>query len=233
MTGNATETLAPALNIRHWATPEDAHFTDPVFMFDAEALPDDLSNVSVVLPRDGADRARELIARNAAQVLFGDAALKDSGMVAPLAQELGEGRLGLWLPVRRMSVSWSLDTETNADFRCLAPSRVKPAWEVLMADGSATGTDALWWTGQMLARGATTALIAADLTGDPDLNICAELTELYGPQLWLTPRRDADADLRPWLQYGHVRNFVLPQDNEDQIAALAAVLAPPMETAAA
>jgi hypothetical protein len=225
----------PALTICRWAEPQHAPFAAPVFMFDADGLPEDLTRVSVVLPRGNADRARELAARNAARVLLGDAAVRDSGIVAPLARELGEERLGLWLPVRRMAVSWSLDTESNADFRCITPSRVKPAWEILLSDGSATGTEAGWWTGQMLARGAGMVLIAAELTGDADLNICAELAEQFAGRLWLTPRTETAADLRPWVQYGHVRNLIIPAGpTYDEMAlALATGPAPPLNTAAA
>ncbi len=231
----STVAAASALTICRWAEPQDGHFTAPVFMFDGDGLPEDLTHVSVVLPRGGADRARELAARNAARVLLGDAAVRDSGIVGPLAEELGEHRLGLWMPVRRMAVSWSLDTESNADFRCITPSRVKPAWEILLSDGSATGTDAGWWAGQMLARGAGAVLIAADLTSDADLNICAELAEPFADRVWLTPRTEAASNLRPWAEYGRVRHFVIPAGPAcDEIAlALATEPAPPMDTAAA
>ena len=226
---------APALMIRRWAEPQDDPFTAPVFIFDGDNLPEDLTHVSVVLPCGDADRVRELAARNAARVLLGDAAIRDGGIVAPLAEELGEDRFGLWLPVRRMPVSWSLDTESNADFRCITPSRVKPAWEILLGDGSPTGTDAGWWAGQMLPRGAGMVLIAADLTSDADLSICAELAEQFADRLWLTPRTETAADLRPWAQYGHVRNFGIPAGPayDEMALALATWPAPPLDTAAA
>ena len=182
-------------------------------------------------------------------MLLGDAALKDSGIVAPLTKELGTERLGLWLPVRRMGVSWTLDCEFNADFRCVTPSRVQPAWEVLTSDGRATGTDAHWWSGQFLARrdqasiaavraagGVSMVLIAADLGGDADLNICAGLTEAFGPGVWLTPLNRPDTDLRPWVRFGHVRNIVVPGAEHYDAAAMAALaqtLSPQPENAAA
>ena len=230
-----TADAAPALIIRRWGEPQNSPFAIPVFVFDGDNLPEDLTNVSVVLPRGGAERARELAARNADRVLLGDAAVGDSGIVAPLAEEFGEEWLGLWLPVRRMAVSWSLDTESNADFRCVTPSRVKPAWEILLSDGSATGTDASWWAGQMLARGAGTMLIAADLTSDADLNICAELAEQFADRLWLTPSTETVTDLRPWVEYGRVRNLVVPAGPayDEMTLALTTDPAPPLATDAA
>lgn len=231
----STAATASALTIRRWAEPQDGPLATPVFMFDGDGLPEDLTHVSVVLPRGGADRARKLVARNADRVLLGDAAVRDSGIVGALAEEFGEHRLGLWMPVRRMAVSWSLDTESNADFRCITPSRVKPAWEILLSDGSATGTDAGWWAGQMLARGAGAVLIAADLASDTDLNICAELAEPFADRVWLTPRTEAAPDLRPWAEYGHVHHFVIPAGPayDEMALALASETAPPLDTAAA
>lgn len=229
----STVEAPPILHVRRWARPDEAPFVEPVFILDGHGLPDDLSNVSVVLPQGGAERARELARRNAARVILGDAALKDSSIVEPLAKEVGEGRIGIWLPVRRMSVSWALDFDSNADFRCLAPSRAKPAWEVLTDDGADTGTDALWWSRQMLERGVGLVIVAADLTGDSDLDICAELAEVLEKRLWLTPRSDRRADVRPWLQYGHVRNLVLPACDEAVIAELIDALTMSGETAAA
>ncbi|MBI5262727.1 MAG: hypothetical protein HY852_13025 [Bradyrhizobium sp.] len=223
----------PVLHVQRWARVDEAPFAEPVFIFDADGLPEDLSNVSVVMPQGGAARARELARRNAARVILGDAALKDSSIVAPLAKELGEAKVGVWLPVQRMMVSWALDVESNADFRCLAPSRAKPAWEVLTSNGAGSGTDALWWSQQMQERGAAIVLVGADLTGDADLDICAEITEVLGERFWLTPRADAKADMRPWLQYGHVRNLVLPACDQAIIAELIDVITIPGETAAA
>lgn len=233
MTTNAPE-AAPTLMICRWTEPQDSPSAAPVFMFDGDNLPEDLTDVSVVLPRAGVDRARELAARNATRVLLGDAAVKDSGMVAPLAEELGEKRLGLWLPVRRMAVSWSLDTVSNADFRCITPSRVKPAWEILLSDGSATGTDAGWWAGQALERGAGMVLIAADLTSDAELNICAELAGQFADRLWLTPHTETVTDLRPWVKYGHARNFVIPAGPvyDEMALALASVSTQTLDMAA-
>ena len=49
-----TET-APEFTLARWATPQEAPFAAPVFMFDADDLPPDLSGISVVLRTGGAD----------------------------------------------------------------------------------------------------------------------------------------------------------------------------------
>ena len=169
-------------------------------------LPQDLRNVTVAMPPGGAERTREPIACGVDCVLLGDAAMRDGTLVAALSAELGEGRIGVWVPVRRMSVSWSLDSECNVDFRCIAPSRVTPAWEILSSSGQGTGTDAAWWAGQMLERGAAMALMAVDMD-DAGLNICAGLMERFASRLWFTPLHNLDADLEPWVEYGHAANL--------------------------
>ncbi len=155
-------------------------------------------------------RANELLALGAGRVLLADAALQDSSAVGRLVQQHGADRVGIWLPVKRRQVSWALDYTSNEDFRCLTPSIGRACWEVLLSDGGATGTDAEWWLGEMLAQGAGTALISVDMQDDGDLNICAGLTETHGEKLWFTPRECPDADLEPWVRYGHARRLVLP-----------------------
>jgi hypothetical protein len=59
----------------------------------------------------------------------------------------------------------------------------------------------------MLERGAAMALIAVDMD-DAGLNICAELTEKFTSRLWFTPLHDLEADLAPWVEYGHAVNLV-------------------------
>lgn len=222
---------APAVSIRRWVKGEGP-FAEPVFMLDGD-LPRDLTNVTVAMPSGGLERARELVACGAECVLLGDAVMRDSTLLAALNAELGEGKVGVWVPARRMGVSWSLDCESNADFRCIAPSRVTPAWEILNSAGQGTGVDASWWTGQMLQRGAAMALLAVDI-GDADLNICAELTEQFAARLWFTPLHDMTADLRPWVQYGHAANLVLPASyDEAAAAALREHFAPAVDTAPA
>lgn len=211
----------PEITLRRWAQSEDGPFAEPVFLFDSDDLPEDLSRVSVVVRSAGLERARELLARGAAQVLPGEAALLDSSLIETLSREFGSERVGVWVPARRQEVSWALDLHSNADFRCVTPSYAKPAWEVLKSDGSGSGTDAGWWLGQMLARGASLALLGADID-DTDLNLCAELVEQSGACLWLTPLANLEADLLPWIQFGQARNLVIPNsEHYDEAAMLA------------
>jgi hypothetical protein len=222
-----------ALSIRRWVKSGEGPSAEPVFMLDG-LLPDSLRNVTVATPAGNAARARELIACGADCVLLGDAVMRDSTLLASLNAELGEGKVGVWVPARRMGVSWALDFECNADFRCLAPSRVTPAWEILSSAGHATGTDAAWWIAQMLERGAAMALVAADID-DAGLNICAGLTEQFASRLWFTPLHDLEADVRPWVEYGQAANLVLPaidRYDEAAVAALREHFAPSMVAAA-
>ncbi|PIQ09777.1 MAG: hypothetical protein CO125_04490 [Hydrogenophilales bacterium CG_4_9_14_3_um_filter_59_35] len=212
----------PEITLRRWAKPAGVPFAEPVFLFDGDDLPEDLTRVSVVLRSAGRERARALLARGAARVLPGEAALLDGSLIETLSREFGAERVGVWVPARRMEVNWALDFTSNADFRCVTPSYAKPAWEVLKSDGSRSGTEAGWWTGQMLERGASLALLGADIADDADLNLCAELVEQFGSRLCLTPLADFGADLLPWVLYGQARNLAIP-DNEfyDEAAMLA------------
>lgn len=223
------------ITLRRWARPADGPFAGPVFLLDGEDLPGSLVNASVVLRSAGLERARELIARGAERVLAGEAALLDGGLIEAMVREFGAGRVGIWAPVQRLEVSWTLDIHSNADFRCVTPSCAKPAWEVLKSDGSRSGTDAGWWLGQMLARGASLALLGADIADDSDLNLCAELVEQFSARLWLTPLENPEADLLPWVKFGQARNLVIPDSEhcgEAAILALRQILEPAMEEAA-
>ena len=225
----------PEITLCRWANPEDGPFSEPVFIFDGDALPEDLTHVSVVLLAAGQERARELIARGAARVLLGEAALLDSSLIETLSKELGAEKVGVWVPARSMEVSWALDITSNADFRCVTPSCAKPAWEVLKSDGSRSGTEAGWWLGQMLERGASLALLGVDIADDADLNLCAEMVEQFGARLWLTPLADFEVDLLPWVMYGQARNLAIPDiEHYDEAALLdlRQVLEPAIEEAA-
>lgn len=211
---------APEITLCRWADPEDGPFAEPFFLFDRDTLPEDLSRVSVVLRSAGKERVRELLARGAQRVLVGEAALLDGSLIETLAGEFGPGKVGVWVPARRLEVSWSLDLYSNADFKCVTPSHVKPAWEVLTGDGARSGTYAGWWLGQMLERGAALALLGVDIADDIDLNLCAELVEQFGDRLWLTPLAAPAADLLPWVTYGRARQLVVP-DSCDDAALLA------------
>ncbi|PWB51979.1 MAG: hypothetical protein C3F18_08650 [Nitrosomonadales bacterium] len=212
----------PEITLCRWANAEDGPFPEPVFVLDGNNLPQDLSHASIVLRHAGGERACELVARGAERVLIGEAALLDSSLIETLVKALGAEKVGVWVPARRMEVNWSLDLYSNADFKCITPSHVKPAWEILKSDGSRSGTDAAWWLGQMLGRGASLALLGVDIADDTDLNLCAELEEQFGSQLWLTPLAVAEADLLPWIVFGLARNLVIPGlERYDEAAMLA------------
>lgn len=224
---------APEITLRRWAKPAASPFAEPVFLFDGDDLPEDLTHVSVVLRSAGLERARELLARGAERVLVGEAALLDGGLIEAMSREFGAERVGVWVPAQRMEVSWALDIHSNADFSCVTPSYGKPAWEVLKSDGSRSGTDAGWWLGQMLERGASLALLGADIADDYDLNLGAELVEQFGARLWLTPLANLGAGLLPWVVYGQARNLVVPDDcDEVTMLALCQALEPALEAIA-
>ncbi len=201
---------SPSLIIRHWAAAGAPRTDEQAFLMDAEDLPQDLSQSTIVVPKAGAARAKQLLIAGAKQVLLGDAALLEGTLVKQLADEFGGERIGVWLPTRRMEVSWSLDLDCNADFRCLTPSLGAPSWEVLKSDGSRTGTEVGWWAEQMLALGASVALVGTfDLADDVDLNICAGLIERFRSCLWFTPLGDQVSDLAPAVRFGNVTQLVL------------------------
>ena len=87
----------PALSIRRWAKSGEEAFSEPVFMLDGD-LPPGLRNVTVAMPAGGAERAREFVACGADCVLLGDAAMRDSTLLPSLSAELGEGKVGIWVP---------------------------------------------------------------------------------------------------------------------------------------
>lgn len=182
------------------------------FAVDGEALPADLQHCNIVLENGTEARAEALLARGAARVLLADAAMLDSSAVSRLAERFGTDRIGVSLRASRRHVSWSLDMVSNADFRCLTPSVGKHGWEIVLSDGTASGTDAEWWVGEMLALGASMALIRVDMQDD-DLNTCAGLLESHGNKLWFSPWQHPDADLEPWVRYGQLRQLLLPEVN--------------------
>lgn len=217
-----------------WGAPEgDAN--ELCFVFDGEALPSELQNCNVVLESGTEARAEALLARGVARVLLADAAMLDSTAVSRLVQRYGPERIGVALVEKKRQVSWSLDMVSNADFRCLTPSVGKPGWEIVMSDGTATGTDVEWWLGEMLALGASMALIRADIQDD-DLNLCAGLVEAHGNKLWFSPWQHPDADLEPWVRYGQIRQLLLPTPNirdENEMACILAAARPEEELIAA
>lgn len=167
---------------------------------------------AVILNKGDEARAEALLAAGARQVLIGEAALLDSGIIERLVTQYGKERIGLYAPVRNLAVDWAFETVSNADFKVVTPSICEPTWEVLRADGVGTGTHAEWWIGQMLERGAQTVLLHADIDNDIDLNLCAGLVEKLGAQLWVAPRTHCAPPLADWIAFGHVRQLALPPD---------------------
>lgn len=213
-----------ALSFARWAYSGDPATDVLQFVRDGEAIPAALQDLIMVLEGGSEMRARELLERGAARVLLADAALLDSAVVTRLSQEYGAQRVGVSILAAKRHISWSLDTVSNADFRCLTPSVGKAGWEIVMSDGTATGTDAEWWLGEMLALGASMALIHADIEDD-DLNLCAGLVENHGNKLWFSPWQYPDADLEPWVRYGQIRQLLLPTPNSRDEAEMARIRA--------
>lgn len=164
----------------------------------------------VILTNGDEQRAATLLAAGANCVFVGEAALLDSTVIDRLVAAHGTARIGIYAPLRRQSVSWSFETVSNADFKTVAPSHCEPAWEVLRADGTGTGTLAAWWLKAMRERGASRFLARVDIHDDTDLNLCAGLIEDLGSTLWLGPLLDTAPHLADWVDYGQCRQLVLP-----------------------
>lgn len=197
---------------------------DAAFLFDAANI-DPALPATIVLPSGPAQRAEALLAAGAACVLMGEAALLDSTLIGRLAARHGSHRVGVYAPARRLESHWSFDTTSNADFRVVTPSVCEPAWEVLRADGSGTGALVGWWLAEMCKRGASLALVRADIRDDADLNICAGLVEDLGDHLWLGPLTDMEPKLDEWTAYGRLGQIVLPRESFSRFVPPAAALA--------
>ena len=178
----------------------------------ALATPVAVRRLSEMLPPEGGEaRIRAILDAGARHIFIGEDALLDAALVEKLAAEYGSGRIGLHVPVRRMLVNWSMDSDSNADFRVMTPSLCEPCWEILRADGSRSGTHAGWWLGEMFGRGASQALIQVDLADDADLNILAGLTERWRERLWLAPLNDPAPDLQAWVDLGGATRLAVPE----------------------
>lgn len=208
--------MPDAIEIRRWETADNAPYPAPVFVLGDDALSGDSALATVVLPTGGEARAREWFERGAECVLFADAALLDSDLVRRMAETFGSERVGVWLPLKRKEISWSLDTVSNADFKCLTPSVGQPGWEVLKADGSRTGTDAAWWLEKMRELGASRALLSVDYLDEADHNLFAALLEDGGDSLWLSPlsQRGEEWGAAAWREFGGACRLVLPHGME-------------------
>lgn len=164
----------------------------------------------VILPDQGEARARGLLEMDVPRVYLGAAALLDSAMVERLVRSYGSERIGVYLPAARMEVSWSMETQSNADFKTVTPSHCDPAWEILDDDGGRTGTLVHWWLGAMFERGAGSAIVRVDIRDDSDLNLCATLAEFWGDKVWFAPRSIAGNDFAEWVRWGHAARLALP-----------------------
>lgn len=181
----------------------------------------------VVLETGDEARAVTLITSGAPVVFLGEAALLDSTLVERLVAAHGGKRIGIYAPAKRQAVSWSFETVSNADFKTVAPSFCEPAWEVLKADGTATGTLLSWWLAALRNLGATQFLVRVDIRDDIDLNLCAGLQETFGDTLWLGPLTESEPALADWIRYGQARQLVLPAEIHARHAPL---LQPTTET---
>lgn len=166
----------------------------------------------VVLESGDEARVGTLLAAGAPVVFVGEAALHDSTVVDRLVAAHGGEQIGIYAPARRQAVSWSFETVSNADFKTVTPSICEPAWEVLTAGGSETGTLLRWWLAALRDLGATQFLVRADIADDTDLNICAGLVEEFGERLWIAPLTDPAPRLDEWVAYGQCRRLALPPE---------------------
>jgi hypothetical protein len=186
------------------------------FLFDADGVEAVAAECAgIVLVGSDAARAETLLAAGPPCVLLGEAALIDSEMVARLAQAY-PGCIGIYAPVQRQAVDWSFETVSNADFKTVTPSVCEPAWEVLKADGTPTGTQAQWWLGALHDLGATQFLVHADVRDDTDLNILAGLVEALGESLWIAPRSEECLPLADFVNYGQCRQLALSADEYER-----------------
>ena len=165
-----------------------------------------------LLPSEPLSRARELLATVPGRIYLGHAALVDGAAVGRLAAEFGSERIGIYVPARRMEVSWAIDTLSNADFKFMRPSVCEPCWEILDGAGGRTGTHAAWWIGEMLSSGASSAFVRVEMEDDADLNICAGLVERFGERVWLSPHGCSDEQLARWAVEGKARQLALAAD---------------------
>jgi len=169
-----------------------------------------LARSHVVLGAESEATAASLLDGGAQRVFIGEAALRDGDVVGRLLKRFGPTRIGLHVPVRRQSVSWSFETESNADFRVVTPSLCEPTWEVLHANGESSGIRASGWLDAMLQFDVQTILMRADICDDTDLNLCAGMVETLGSKLWIAPLHDASPPLADWIRFGLATQIALP-----------------------
>ena len=201
------------LQIARWSEVAGEKKPSPTFVLDKGDTSVDISGCYVVAPKANRARIETLIEAGASQVLIGETALQDSNIVKELISEYGK-RIGIWLPVRRASTNWSLDSESNADFRFVSFSRPQPRWLVLRADGSFTDVDALWWAEEMLKAGCSSVMVSVKEPEDDDLLACAEMSEIAAEHFWLDTGSIDIEELRFWVKYGHAHQLVVPAESD-------------------
>jgi len=216
-----------------WMDSAESPVEGECFIYDSGEPEQALAGRRVVSPLADAGRIDELVAAGAEQVLLGQSALQDGALVAGAIGRHGGERIGVWLPVRRVAVSWGFDTTSNADFSVVSVTNPVPRWVVLLADRSATDVDAQWWAGEMIAAGCTTVLVSVEAPEDDDLLACAEMAEIAGERFWLDTGSADIEELRFWVRYGQARQLLLPAgcDAGGVEAALHSRLARDEETA--
>lgn len=201
-----------------------------LFQFDEPGRAPLVQDGSTMIQRRGDEaRAAALLEAGVPQVLLGEAVLSDADLPLRLTARFGPDRVGLFVPARRMAVSWSFDTVSNADFRVVTPSLCEPGWEILRADGSATGIRVDWWLGAMKKRGISTAMVRVDILDDTDLNLCAGLVEGLGEGLWVAPGGQVEPALTDWVRYGKATRIALPPALFERRAVLLGDLLAPAE----
>lgn len=208
---NAALPSAATLTVGAWSAPGFAPPDLPLFMLDDETGAPVCTGAHVVMERGDLARADTLLAAGARRVLLGEAALLDTALVQEAIARFGAQRVGLWLPARHMEVSWSINRESNADFSFIMPTCPVPRWELLLADGTGTGTDAAWFAREMARQGVEQLLLSLHQATEDDLGICAELSEEIGDRLWLT-FADAHGDPAEWIRDGGARQLVVNAD---------------------
>lgn len=218
---DAIEAVAPqesALTVRRWVAFEGGTGVEADdLVFDEPGVEAVASLCAgIVLPRGDEQRAVTLLTAGADCVFVGEAALIDSTVIDRLVAAHGAERIGIYAPLGRQGISWSFETVSNADFKTVTPSHCEPAWEVLRADGTGTGTLASWWLAALRELGASHFLVQVDIRDDTDLNLCAGLVEQFGDSLWIGPLADPQPHLADWVDYGQCRQIVLPEAAHEQ-----------------
>lgn len=187
------------------ATPTFLHFSPRLL-----SVPSMVLNAQVVLAGEPLSTAVALLRAGARKVLLGETALQDGTAVQQLVSVFGRERVGLHVPVQRQVVNWSIETESNEDFSVVTPSVCEPVWEVLKANGESSGVRAVTWVTALIAQGASTVLLRADIHDDADLNLCAGMVEAAGEKLWVASLTSSVPVFADWIEFGQVSRLALP-----------------------